>query len=172
MKLIIGKCFFGSMLGVVYDLCSFLFLKALLPTSVLDTVLIAAPFVFAISSMLTEITVAAEKQVCNEKSFSALWIHVFVMLVAVMVEALLFYTGVVSSVYTIVAIGIFSIVMVEVIYRPEILQKWNKFYAVFIIVLVVPVFMLYLALLLKSFLLFVLLLMVCSMLLANTYHFN
>lgn len=172
MESFIRKCVFGGMLGIVYDLCVFLFLKALLPTSVLDTVLIAAPILFAAGSMLTGVTVVAEEHACSEKCFSDLGIHVFVLVVTVTVGILLFYFRIISSIAAIVLIGFFSIIIVEMLYRPEILLRWNKFCAVFAVVFVIPVCMVYLALLAKSLLIFMLLLIVSAMLLIDTYYYN
>lgn len=172
MESFIGKCIFGGILGIVYDLCGFLFLKALLPTSVLDIVLIAAPILFAAGSMLTEVTVVAEEKAGNEKCIFVLWGHVFVILVVVTVGLLLRYIGIVSSIFAIFIAGIFTIVIVEAVYRPGILIKWNKFCAITIVVFMAPILMMYLVLLVKAFLLFVLVLIVCSMLLIDTYRYN
>ena len=68
--------------------------------------------------------------------------------------------------------NIVAIVMMEMLYRPEILLRWNKFCAVFAVVFVIPICMVYLALLAKSFFLFMLLLIVCAMLLIDSYYYN
>lgn len=172
MESFIRKCIFGVMLGIVYDLCCFLFLKAMLPTSVLDIVLIAAPILFAAGSMLTEVTAVAEEHACNEKCFSSLRIHAVVLLAAGITGILLFHFRIVSNIAAIAMTGFFSIVIVEALYRPGILLRWNKFCAVSAVVFVIPVCMVYLALLVKSFLLFILLLIVCSLLLMDVYHFD
>lgn len=82
------------------------------------------------------------------------------------------YFKIISNIVAIVMIGIFSIVIVEMLYRPEILLRWNKFCAVFAVVFVIPICMVYLALLAKSFFLFMLLLIVCAMLLIDSYYYN
>jgi|GEM_PF-2252272 len=168
MQMIMIKGFIGFMCGIVFDMIGFFLLSSKLSTHFFDMVLIATPIIFAICGMLTELWEYAEKRV-RDYTVGFLWIHVWVLLLTIIMAIIVFLTNALKNPFWLVLLIIFTFLIVECFFQPGTICRWNGVAAVMTTLLTVPVFSLYIVLIVQSLLLICLLGIVGFFLLVQNY---
>lgn len=166
MEIIIYKALAGFVIGIVYDMVSFIFMRNQLPVSALDSMLIVTPFIFSVYGILSELPEYADNRA---KKQSGAIIYLWFIIILLVVEVVFFEVKILHSTWGIILNACLSLYTVHGLFHPVILYKWNPAAAVIVSLLTLPVAALYFALLAECTALFILLTITAVILMVQSY---
>ena len=169
MRIILCKGFIGFCLAIVFDILGLIFLKNQMPVEMLDAVLIAAPIIFSFCTVLTEVTEYAEEHKTKCQDFKEIWSHILVIVVILIMQVILIQTSILQSMFGVLVNAATVLGLIESLYKPSVLAKWNSSITIVMIPFLVAALSVYLALIMKSVILLMLLVGACIVLFVQNY---